>query len=166
MSRATIRAALAAWLAPPNVAGINTVYRAMPRIIPGQAFFPAIAAGTGMGCVAMINIVAEAEARKAIGGANSGWKRVDYVVEIQLFFRSNKPAALNSDGALEAMDAFDAIVNALKVRIRADRTANSSAVWQWGEAELSGRYGEMKETPQGLEQWAAIRTAVTEWIAT
>lgn len=165
MSRRTIRAALATYLTG-SVTGINTVYRGLPALIPGDAFFPAPGAGNQTGCVLCVNILSDTEARKALGGATSGKKRVDYVVDLQLFFRSVQPAAINSDPALEATDAFDDIIENLKAKIRADRTANSANVWQWGEADLTGVYGEPLSGDNGTEWWAAIRTEVTEWLTT
>lgn len=165
MSRATIRAAISAWLAPPNVTGINTVYRGFPTVVPGPAFFNAATPGAMSGCVAMVFIAGETETRKAFGGPTSGQKRVDYDVEIHLRYRSVKPPALGSDAGLEATDDFDSIVDALKTRIRSDRTAGSGNVWQWGEAELGGRYGELvQDGAGGAIQWGVISTIVTEWL--
>lgn len=166
MSRATIRAAVTAWLAPPNVTGINTVYRGFPAEIPGTAYFSATP-GAMAGCVAIVFIAGEAEVRKAFGGPTSGKKRVDYTVEIHLRYRSVKPPGLGSDVGLEATDDFDTIVENLKARIRADRTAGSSAVWQWGESNLDGRYGEsVQDGAGGVIQWGAIVTTATEWLTT
>lgn len=166
MSRATIRAAMAAWLAPPAVAGINTVYRGQPKIIPGQAFFAGVT-GVNSGCVAMIHIARDTEKRIAIGGPTSGKKRIDYTVEFRLLYRLVRSASTTGgDAGLDATDEFDAIVDALKARIRADRTANSAAIWQWGEADLGGTYSPMKETANGVEMWCSISTVVTEWLTT
>lgn len=163
MSRATIRAAVTDWLSS-NSPGINTVYRGFPKVIPGQAFFSG--PGSMSGCVAIIHIAGETETRIAVGGPTSGQKRVDYTLEIQLRYRSVKSASLNSDAGLEATDEFDATVDALKDRIRADRTAGSDAVWQWGEQELTGLYGELIESDNGLVQWGVIQTVVTEFLTT
>lgn len=166
MSRATIRAAMVAWLAPPNSPGINTVYRGFPKLIPGPAFFDATQPGLQAGCVAVVNIVGETEQRIAMGGPTSGKKRIDYIVEFQLKFRYAKPASTGGDMGLDATDAFDQIVDGLKARIRLDRTAASSAIWQWGEGSLDGRYGELLEDIDGLVCWASISTTVTEWLTT
>lgn len=165
MSRRTIRAAIAIYLTGA-VTGIPTVYRGLPALIPGDAWFPSAGAGNQVGCVLCVNIISDTEHRVAVGGATGGKKRVDYVVDLQLFFRSVKPAPINSDAALEATDAFDDIIENLKAKIRADRTAASSAVWQWGEADLTGVYGEPYSGDNGTEWWASIRTEVTEWLNT
>lgn len=166
MSRATVRAGIATWLTG-QVPGINTVYRGQRRIIPATAFTKG-QVGAPFGAVAMVHILNEAENRIAVGGAQAGWKRLDYQVEIQLFFRWTSPARsanTDSDSGLEATDAFDAIVDALKARIRADRTAGGT-VWQWGEKRLTGRYGELVERGDALELWAGIATEVTEMLPT
>lgn len=164
MSRAIVRAGVRAWLTG-QVAGINTVYRAIPKVIPANAF---VAGQTGAtaGCVAMVHIASDRESRIAMGGEHGGWKRVDYEVDIQLFFRHTAPSvALGDDAGLVASDELDAIVETLKARIRADRTAGGT-VWQWGEAELVGRYGELVERGDAVELWAEISTEVTEMIPT
>lgn len=164
MSRATVRAGLAAWLSG-QVTGINTVYRSFPRLIPAGAFV-AGQVGATCGCVAVVHIVSDAELRIALGGEHAGWKRVDYQIELQLFFRHTSPASFaENDAGLIAVDEFDAIVERLKARIRADRTAGGT-VWQWGEADLHGEYSELIERGDALEMWASIATEVTEMIAT
>ncbi len=164
MSRASVRAGVTAWLTG-QVPGINTVYRSFPRNIPASAF---VAGQTGAryGAVACVHILSDAEARIAMGGATAGWKRLDYQIEIQLMFRWTGPStALAADGGLEASDTFDATVDTLKARIRADRTAGGT-VWQWGERRLTGRYGELVERGDALELWAGIATEVTEMLPT
>lgn len=165
MSRSTVRAAMAAWLVPQQLPGINTVYRGFPTIIPGGAFFPAVPGG-GAGAVVVINVSSAREQRIAIGGAHGGQKRVDYVVEFHLFYRSTRKAPLGGDAGLDMTDDFDQLIDALKTRIRADRTAESAAIWQWGEGELSDQIGEPRQTGHGLEQWGKVRTQVTEWLFT
>lgn len=159
-----MRAGVTAWLTG-QIAGINTVYRSIPRIIPGDAFV-AGQIGATAGCVAMVHILSDSELRIALGGATSGWKRVDYEVEFQLCFRHTAPdTTVGGDAGLVAADEFDAIIELLKARIRADRTAGA-IVWQWGEAELVGRYGELVERGDAVELWAALATQVTEMIQT
>src|SRR4051812_17020786 len=114
MSRTTVRAGIGAWLTA-NVAGVNTFYVAMPRVIPGDAFFNPATYGGAAGCVAIIDIMSDHEKRIALGGEHSGWKRVDYVVGLQLFFRQVAPAATTGgDSAIVAMQAFDTIIENLK----------------------------------------------------
>lgn len=164
MSRATLRAGIQAWLSS-QVVGINTVYSAQPQLIPASAFYAPGTFGASSGCVAVIDILSETENRIALGGATSGWKRVDYQVGVQLFFRSTAPAPLNQDAGQVAMAAFDTIIENLKLRIRADRTAGGT-VWQWGEGSLIGTYGEMVAEGDARVAWAMIQTEVTEMTQT
>lgn len=158
-----MRAAIQTWLTPPAVAGINTVYRNIPKEIPGGAFFANVVGATS-GCVACLHIPGEREERKAMGGATSGKKRIDYVLEIQLFYRNISVAGIGDDVGLVAGDEFDSIIEALKVRIRSDRTAGGG-VWQWGEADLHVDTGELNVSGLGgVECWGAVTTEVTEWI--
>jgi hypothetical protein len=170
VSRTTLRDGVVSWLTG-QVQGINTVYPSLPALIPGSAFFAEGVYGAQTGCVALVDLISDKEKRIATGGAHSGWKRVDYVIAIQLFFRSTAPAPLGQDRGILAMEAFDLIVENLKQRIRADRTANGS-VWQWGEGtgegtpDLEGSYGEIVERGDAIELWAAIQTQVTEMTQT
>lgn len=168
MSRTSVRAGIADWLRT-NVAGLNTVYAGLPRVIPASAFFPPAASGQLAGAVCCVHLPTDGETRAALGGATGGWKQIDYTVELQLFFRRLAPADLNAgngatgDAGIVATEQFDALVDALKARIRADRTA-AGAVWQWGEARFSGRYGELVERGDALDLWATVTTQATEFI--
>lgn len=165
MSRAIVRAGLQAWL-EGAVAGINTVYPAQPKIIPGDAFtFGQV--GATSGCVAWFSIVSERETRIALGGEHSGWKQVDYDVQIRLLYRHTGTLGTQVDGGIESADEFDAIVESLKTRIRADRTA-AGTVWQWGEGQddLSGSYGDAVLDDAVVEQWGYITVRVVEMIQT
>ena len=164
MSRATVRTGIMSWLTG-QVPGINTVYRTFPRSVPATAF---VAGQTGAryGAVASVHILSDAEQRIALGGATNGWKRLDYQIEIQLWFRWTGPVTdVGDDAGIEASDVFDTMVDTLKARIRADRTAGGT-VWQWGEKRLTGRYGELVERGDALELWAGIVVEVTEMLPT
>ena len=168
MSRATVRAGLAAWLTS-SITAIRTVYPALPRVMPADAFTAGLV-GSPEGCVACITLAAEQEGRTAMGGATAGQKRVDYDVVIQLFYRRFVQQTVQvgeltvaADMAVVAMNSFDAIVEQVKARIRADRTASGS-VWQWGEAELTGEYSDPYERGDAIECWGAIHTQATEFI--
>lgn len=168
MSRKTVRAGIATWLRS-SVPGLNTVYAGLPRVIPATAFFPAASTGQISGAVCCVHLPTDGESRVAVGGATGGWKRIDYTVELQLFFRRTAPAALNAgngatgDAGIVATAEFDDLVDAIKDRIRADRTA-AGAVWQWGEARFSGRYGDLVERGDALDLWATLTTQATEFI--
>ena len=132
MSRATVRAAVAQWFDPAYVPGLFATHRAEPKIIPGsdyglEAFGGNL--GAGSGAYAIVHIADERERRVAIGGAHSGMKHVTYDIALVVHFRSVKP------DALEAMDDYDALIEALKQRLRADRNLgqNGLVIWQAGE---------------------------------
>lgn len=168
MSRLTIRKGIADWLRD-NVSGLNTVYAGLPRVIPATAFFPNTP-GSVSGAVCCVHLPADDEARISSGGEHAGWKRLDHTVELQLFFRHVAPATIaagdgTADAGIVATEAFDELVEDLKARIRADRTAGGAA-WQWGESRLSGRYGDLVERGDALDLWARITTVATEWLPT
>lgn len=160
MSRATVRAACAAYFTPTAVAGLNTVYTAHPKRIPGPAFRDGQPAGTKSGCCGVIHIDSETEERRAIGGATSGKKWVHYTVEIQLFCHSVEQ---HSEAA---MDFFDSVVDNVKAHLRANRTLdNYPVIFEAGEEELVGIYGEPKVLNDGAtEIWGAVRFVVSEFL--
>lgn len=123
MSRATARAAVTAWISPPNVAGLNTVYASWPKLGLEQ-MFASTTPGVTTGAVAIVGILSSSEERIAIGGATSGWKRVRHTVDLDVWFRS-----VGTDG-VAAQQAFDTTLDALNARLRADRTLGDATVWQ------------------------------------
>lgn len=169
MSRTTMRQALATWLAPPAVGGVNRVYTAFPTAMSG---FYGSAPGSSAGAVLVVHLADESETRITIGGPHSGRKRVDYSVELHLYFVSITPTTVDGgDPGEMAADALDTIVGNLKDRIRADRQAGTGypngAVWQWGESNLDGRYGELSQPGDGsCSLWAQINTTATEFLTT
>jgi hypothetical protein len=162
MSRATIRAAVVAFFQPPAVSGLNTVYSAFPKRITGPDFRNGQSAGTASGCVGVIDITSSREERIAIGGATSGKKWVHYTVDLHLFCHSIE---LHSE---TAMAFFDGVVDAVKTKLRSDRWLNDyPAVFEAGERELIGRYGEPKVLNDGAtEIWGSITFEVSEVITT
>lgn len=160
MSRATIRAAVYSFFQPPAVSGLNTLYTSFPKRIPGSDFRAGQAVGTKSGCVGVINIMRSREERIAIGGATSGKKWVHYTVELQLFCHSVETHAET------AMDFFDSVVDNVKTKLRSDRWLNDyPAVFEAGERELSGVYGEPRLLNDGSSEiWGAIRFEVSEVI--
>ena len=158
VSRQTVRAAVYAWFAPPNVAGLNTLYTAKPKIITAQDFRRGQPAGTKTGTVGVVNVTRSTEQRIALGGAFSGWKQVSYVVEIQVYCHSTQQKAE------DAQDDFDAMFDALVARLRADRTLGST-VWEAGEDALEGQFGEPAVVSgSATERWAALRFVVIEQV--
>lgn len=162
MSRATIRGAVLNYL-DGQVDGITTTYRAVPKVIPATAFAPT---GTPGGAIAAVYIPNVTERRIALGGATSGWKQVRYTVDILLLHRWTGRADVGGDAALDAQDNLDTIIDNLKALIRANRTLNSTAVWEAGEAELADRQAEPRLTGDIVETWAAVSCLVVESVQT
>lgn len=166
MSRAEVRIAVQNYLKPPAVAGLNTVFRSEPKIVQGQEFFTGAAAGVGYGAVGIIHIEAEREERRSIGGAFSGKKRIDYDVALIVRFRSDLVSAE------AAMDAYDALIENIKARLRANgRQLNSpSTIFQAGEGDTLGGsdIDVISDLPQKEGQvvhiWSAVRFKVIQWI--
>lgn len=172
MSRATVKTALAAWIAPPIVTGVNLVRTAFPTFIDGGSFIAD--PGLGTGAVVVLHITADHEERVAMGGPASGYKRIHYDLDLHIFHLSYLTDSETQDASELADAAFDETVEALKVRLRADRTwgtgANATSggfapgIFQAGEEQLSGRYGIPGLVGGALATWAVITTTVSEFI--
>jgi hypothetical protein len=160
MSRATVRAACAAYFTPGTVAGLNTIYTSFPKRIPGPAFRNGQPAGTKSGAAGVIHIDSETEERRAIGGAFNGKKWVHYTVELQVFCHSLE---LHSENA---MDFFDSVIDNIKTKLRADRTLNDyPVIFEAGEEQLDGIYGEPVVLNDGAtEIWGAVKFVVSEFL--
>lgn len=160
MSRATVRAAVGNWVAAANVPHLNQIFTSFPKRINFQQNSTA---GEMTRAAAVVFIRSESEERIAIGGAYDGWKRVDYDVVFQIFVHSLE------NYAQDAMDAFDAIVDAVKAQLRAGGhrlgQTNGDVIWQAAEPGISVDYSEPKTNDGGAtEIWAGINFTVTEMI--
>lgn len=162
MSRATIRSAVATFFQPPAVTGLNTVYTAMPKRVPGSAFRAGQPSGTKSGSVGFVHLVSEREERIAIGGATSGKKWVHYTVELQVMCHSIETHAET------AMDFFDSVIDGVKAHLRSDRWLNDyPIIFEAGERELVGVYGEPKVLNDGASEiWGAVGFEVSEVLTT
>lgn len=127
MGRATVRAAIAAWLTPASIAGLTTVYPSRPKQIPAQDF--GLGTGGGSGAVLVVHLAADDETRIAVGGPTSGKKTVTHKAALEVLFQSVKP------DAVAAMADHDTLIDNLMARIRADRTFGTAGnpIWQAGE---------------------------------
>lgn len=160
MTRAQVRTAVGTWVAGANIPHLNQIYTSHPKRINFQANSTAGEMTRGAG---LVHILSEREGRVAIGGAYSGWKRIDYEVAFQLFTHS---VEANSQ---DAMDTFDAIVDAIKDRLRAGGhrlgETDGSVIWQAAEPGITVQYGEPKTNDGGAtENWAGIQFTVTQMI--
>lgn len=143
---------------------MGTVFAAMPKIIRTQDFMQGQPAGQTSSAILVVFLAADKEHRIASGGPTGatgpvGWKRIDYEVELNIFHRSTDP------DSIVAMQDFDALVEALKVRLREDRTMGNT-FWQDGEGVFGivGEYGEPKLTGDVTETWGRLTFEATEMI--
>jgi hypothetical protein len=162
MSRAQVRSNVAQWIADAAITNLNQVFASHPKRIN---FEQNATAGQATRAAGMVFIAGETEERIAVGGANSGWKRVDYDVEFQIYCHSMQ------NYAQDAMDDFDAIIDAVKDRVRSGGhrlgQPDGSIIWQVGEGvkQIAVSYGEPKTNDGGAtEIWAAVEFEVTQMI--
>jgi hypothetical protein len=157
--RTGVRATLYNWLSTGSITGLNQIFTSFPKRINYQV---GSTAGQLSRAAAVIFIQSERESRLAIGGAHSGWKRVDYTVIIQVYQHSMER------NAEDAMTAFDTLIDSLKARLRADHNfgdTTSNLVWQGAEPEIRTSYGEPATDKGGAtESFAEIQFEVTEMI--
>ena len=157
--RVGVRDTLAKFLANPPIQNLNQVFTSFPKRInfqinalPGQM--------TRSACV--VFIASERENRLAIGGAHSGWKRVDYTVILQLYVHS-----LHNNSE-DSMADFDILIDNIKERLRSDHNFGDSTgvlVWQGAEPVILGRYGEPATNQEGATDiFAELEFDVTEMI--
>lgn len=127
MGRASVRTAIAAWFAPPNVTMLNTVYASRPKNLPATDF--KLALNNGSGAVMVIHLPDDSEVRTAVGGATSGEKFNTHHVALEVMFQSVKV-----DG-VAAQEDHDTLMDAIIARIRQDRTLGTGGtpIWQAGE---------------------------------
>lgn len=158
--RTGVRATLYNWLATGNIATLNQIFTSFPKRINFQVNSQA---GQLSRSAVVIFIQSERETRLAIGGATSGWKRVDYSIILQVYQHS-----LERDSE-SAMATFDTLIDAIKERLRADHNFGDSTgtlVWQGAEPEINCTYGEPSsvEGSPATETFAEIQFDVTEMI--
>ena len=168
MSRATVREAVRNWIASAQITTLNQTLSSFPKRINFQVnSFP----GQNSRAAAVVFIENEQESRIAIGGVGAmaeggfgkGWKRVDYGIALQVFHHSLQR------NAEDAMSDFDALIDAIKERLRAGQhtlgVENPNIIWQAAEPAIDVQYGEPLSNEGGAtETWAAIRFTVTEMI--
>lgn len=157
--RQGVRDTLYKWLLNGNIKHLNQVFTSFPKLInfeinavPGELSRAAV----------VIFIQSERESRIAVGGAHSGWKRVDYTVILQVFHHSVGPTAE------AAMADFDVLIDSIKERLREDHNfgdTTGTLVWQGAEPVINALYGEPNTTEMGAtEIFASLEFDVTEMI--
>lgn len=157
--RIQARQVLFNWIQPPNVDGINQVFMSLPKRINFQVnALPNQQTRTA----AVIFIESETETRIAVGGAHSGWKRIDSTVVIQLFTHST------ARSAEEAMADLDYTIDQLKKRLRSDHNfgdTTGTLVWQGAEPAIDVTYGEpLSQNGTSVEIWSSMRFLITQMI--
>ena len=158
--RTGVRATLYNWLNTGNIAGLNQIFTSFPKRINFQANSQA---GQLSRSAVVIFIQSERETRLAIGGATSGWNRVDYSIVLQVYQHS-----LERD-SVAAMTSFDTLIDAIKARLRADHNfgdPTGTLVWQGAEPVINCTYGEPSsvEGSPATETFAEIQFDVTEMV--
>jgi hypothetical protein len=160
MSRNQVRTIVGSWVAAANISNLNQIFTSHPKRINFEAN---ATAGQLTRAAGMVFIAGETEERLAVGGASNGIKRVDYDVEFQVFTHSVQQYSQ------DAMDDFDAIIDAVKNQLRAGGhrlgQTDGTVIWQAAEPSISVVYGEPKTNNGGAtEIWAAIRFTVTQML--
>lgn len=154
MSQTTVRAAVVAWFKPPHVDGLARVFTAPPKIVQGGH-------APGNTAIAIVTVAPGRRTRIAVGGEHSGWKRVDYSVELGIKLQSAQRTAE------AATDRLDEIVDAAIARLESDRTLGGT-VWRAGEGPV-GIIGQ-RTRPQLIGEivnlWHDLTFEVTEMVQT
>jgi len=159
VGRVQLRSTLYSYLVGAGIDSLNQVFTSFPKRInyqvnalPGQLSRAA----------AVIFIQSERETRLAIGGATSGWKRVDFTVILQIFHHSVQ------SNAEDAMADFDTLVDNIKNTLRASHNFGDTSqvnVWQGAEPVIDCLYGEpITGSAPCQETFAEIRFDVTQMI--
>lgn len=159
-NRQEVRLAVGNWIAAANIPNLNQIYTSHPKRINFEANAPA---GSATRAAGLVFISSESESRVAIGGASNGWKRLDFQVEFQVFCHSLQ------NYSQDAMDDFDAIIDAIKDQLRAGGhrlgMPDGNVIWQAAEPGIQVTYGEPKTNDGGAtEIWAAVMFTVTQMI--
>ena len=159
--RVGVRDTLYAFISNPPIQDLNQVFTSFPKRIDFQV--NALPSQLNR-CVCVIFIENETESRIANGGVNSGWKRIDYAVALQLFHHSMER------NAEDAMADLDTIIDDLKEVLREGdhRLGDTSGVlvWQGAEPTIDVTYGEpLSQKGTSVETWATVRFTVTQMIA-
>jgi hypothetical protein len=160
VGRKAIRTAVAAYFAPPAVAGLAQMTRAKPRNVKSGAF--GISATQRYGAIGWVYLEGEHEYRMS-APSGAGQKMVTYGVGLRVDFRSEL-----SDTAT-AIDAYDDIIEAIKAHLRADPTLGTGpngVVFQAGEGDLASApdIEVISDLPQESEQTTTTIRSVVRFL--
>ena len=166
MSRATVRAALKEFLAPPTVDGLNTVFGTPPKTLMDHTYTEGQPPGTASGAVGALFIEGQEDTPSATDGAG-GFRMTTYQAQVQVFHMSIEP------DADDAMAHFDHVIDGLVDRLRADPSLGTGTGGPIGSGQiLSGAYEHLSvqfgepeeagETGGAIATWAVVRFPVAE----
>jgi hypothetical protein len=160
MARSDVRTAVINWLSEATIPDLNQLVTTFPK---HGDFQLNSAAGELSRAIGIVFIAGEKESRVAVGGAYSGWKQIDYDVDLQIYHHS-----LERD-AVDAMSSFDAIIDGVKAQLRGGGhrlgLSDGLVIWQAAEPGITVTY-DVPQTLKGgaVETWAAVRFTVTQMI--
>lgn len=176
MSRASVRTAIAAYFGGtlvPGTAGtyrggtipaLGTLYLAKPKRFPATDFTAGQASGAQSGAMAVVLLPRQRETRRTFG-RGVGIKRVAYDASLDVYHLST------ARDAIAAQNDFDALLEAVETRLRADPTLGG-AVFSAGEGDLSNLTGEpgflewevgnSDNSGERTETWARLTFTVVE----
>ena len=159
--RGDARTALKDWLLGGDIPHLDEVFIAHPLRLD----FNRYGGDRDYQCLIVIVITEEGELRFALGGEHSGQKRIDYLVNLEIYFRGLVPEPDLVIGA------FDDLIDGIKIRLRADRRLGSTdtIVWQAGEGGFGIQCDFMIPDQnqiggEPIEHYAAMRFEITQWI--
>lgn len=165
MSRASVRSAIAAYLQPPAVPGLNVMLETQPKDLAGIEWGSG-APGENDGAIGVLFIAHQME-QPVVWDGKGGGRQTTYTCEVRVYHRSTDPTAQ------AAMDSFDAVVDAVCNRLRSDpylgmttATASQQGLISSAHESLEVQYGDPElGTPDGgwIETWAVVRFPVLEW---
>jgi hypothetical protein len=134
MSRATVRAAVAAWLTPTAVTNLAHIYE-HPAKLTNEGDF-VLPNGTAMGGIVFIQLEAHREKRIALGGPTSGikWRRYQIVLVCLLRSASN----LSQDAGINNDVFLDALVSRIQANRQLGTAGSQTPIFQAGEGDTQG----------------------------
>lgn len=145
------------------ITGVGVVRRGWAKRDDHADYFRGMPPGTRTGCQIVVHISHQIEGRKALGGAHSGVKFIEYTVELLCFVRSN------SGNAEDAQDDVHTLRDNLVAWMRADRTLGG-AVFQAGEHVEHGNsfiefsYGQPETKAELTKSFLSMRFTALEFV--
>ena len=169
MPRATVRAAVAAYLDSQNITYLSTVEPHPPKFTKEWEILDRGPAGDGVGAVIYLHLAEQLEHRVALGGAHGGDKMRVYTLAMICWLRAALPDTRDVGAA------NDEFLDSLTAAIQADRTANTDGdpIFQWGEGDTTDGVDirVSAEMPRPLRQqmsqvFSTVEVSVVEFINT